>query len=147
MRHEGLDRRDFLRQDAPHMDHEAQLTPFRPEDAGLVGIGPRILELRNRRGWNQRELARRAGLRPARLSQLEHGLKPPKLDEFVRLAEGLGVGLEELAFGERQPRSQALHLLQEVERLGTREEMFGLTRLLELLLLGYRAAVGDRRVS
>lgn len=66
----------------------------------LQAIGPRIVDLRNRLGLTQRALARRAGLRPARLSKVERSLKQPRLDELGRLAQPLGVSLETLAYGE-----------------------------------------------
>ncbi|HEX3530068.1 MAG TPA: helix-turn-helix transcriptional regulator [Thermoanaerobaculia bacterium] len=69
----------------------------------LRAIGPRIVDLRNRLGLTQRALARRAGLRPARLSKIERALKQPRLDELDRLAQVLGVSLETLAYGESPP--------------------------------------------
>src|SRR5262245_29417149 len=66
----------------------------------LRKIGPRIVDRRNQLGLTQRALARRAGLRPARLSKLERSLKQPKLDEMTQLAQVLDVGLEPLVYGE-----------------------------------------------
>jgi transcriptional regulator with XRE-family HTH domain len=109
----------------------------------LVQIGQRIVEIRNRRGWSQRELARRAGLLPSRLSKLERALRQMKLDELVRLALALEAGLDELVFGE-PPRSRMLHLVRELEALGTPEEIAGLGRLLQLFLRGYDAATAGR---
>lgn len=63
-------------------------------------LGPRIVDLRNRLGMTQRALARRAGLLPSRLSKIERSLKQPRLDELIRLARALGVGLETLVYGE-----------------------------------------------
>ena len=62
---------------------------------------------------------------------------------LVRLALALEVGLDELAFGE-PPRTRLLHLVRELEALGTLEEIAGLARLLQLLLLGYGAASAGR---
>ena len=104
-------------------------------------MGPRIIDLRNRRGWTQRTLARQTGLRPAQLSKIERSRKLPQLDETVLLARALGVGLDELVFG-RAPRPEMLHLLREVDAIGSPEEMAGLGRILQLLLLGYKAAGG-----
>ena len=102
-------------------------------------MGSRIADRRNQHGWKQRELARRAGLQPARLSRLERGLKEPTLIEFVRLAQALGSGLEDLAFGEA-PSTLPLQVVRELGTLGSPEELAVLGRLLRLLLLGYRAS-------
>lgn len=125
------------------MDRQAQqhyAGEVASRDDLLARIGPRILDFRNQRGWNQIELARRAKLRAARLSRLERGLRLPKLDELVRLAEAFETGLDELAFGEPRDRAQSLRLLRDLEVLGTPEELAGLKRLLQLLVLGYQAA-------
>jgi transcriptional regulator with XRE-family HTH domain len=110
---------------------------------GLSPLGRRIVEIRNRRGWSQRALAHRTGLLPSRLSKLERALKPPKLDELVRLSLALEAGLDELVFGE-PPRTRTLQLVRELEALGTPEEIAGLARLLQLVLAGYRVADGPR---
>ena len=112
--------------------------------ADRLQIGQRIVEIRNRRGWSQRELARRAGLLPPRLSKLERGLKPMMAGELVRLSRALETGLDELALGGEQPRTRLLDLARELAALGTPEEIAGLGRLLELFLLGYRAAAAGR---
>ncbi len=108
--------------------------------AGSTTLGKRILGLRTRRGWNQKELARRARLRPARLSTLESGAKRPNVEELARLAEALGVSLDELWSGSPHPaRAERLDLWRELEDLASPEELAGLGRLLQILLEGYRA--------
>jgi putative transcriptional regulator len=110
-----------------------------------VDLGPRILDLRNERGWNQLELARRAGLNPTRLSKLEHGHHEPRIEELVRLAKALVVTLDELVLGERRAQEGgALQFARELEALGSTEEIAGLERLFRLLLLGLAA---ERRSS
>jgi HTH-type transcriptional regulator/antitoxin HipB len=124
--------------DAANPDSDAAGAAHR--DASL---GIRIIKLRNERGWTQKELARRAGLRPARLSTLESGTKRPNLQEFARLAEVLDSSMDALWSGERHsPRPKTLELVQKLEELGSPEELAGLGRLLQILLLGYRAALG-----
>lgn len=111
--------------------------------ATLADLGNRIIELRNRRGWNQKELARRAGLRAGRLSTLESGSKRPNLDEFARLADALDVSLDEMRSGERYvSKAVTLDLTRELEAFASPEELAGLGRLIQLLLLGYRATLG-----
>jgi transcriptional regulator with XRE-family HTH domain len=129
---------------APHMDYRDRRDEKLAPEAALEllqALGARIIDLRNRQGWTQRVLADRAGLRPARLSKIERSRKMPALEEVLRLAWALSVSLEDLVFGETQ-RPKALQLLREVQALGTPEEIAGLSRILELLLLGYKTAGG-----
>jgi ribosome-binding protein aMBF1 (putative translation factor) len=54
------------------------------------------------RGWarlSQVELARRASLRQRDVSKLESGLRCPRLDVIVRLAEALEVQVRDLLYG------------------------------------------------
>src|SRR5882724_11060619 len=58
----------------------------------------RIKRLRERRGWNQRELARRAQVDHAWIYRLENGERHNiSLDAAKRLATALGVSLDVLA--------------------------------------------------
>jgi transcriptional regulator with XRE-family HTH domain len=124
-----------------HSDEARDESAHHAASVDLRAVGPRIIDLRNRLGWTQRTLARQTGLRPAQLSKIERSRKTPLLDEIVRITQALGVGLDELVFG-RAPRPEMLHLLREVEALGSPEEIAGLGRILQLLLLGYKAAGG-----
>ncbi len=99
----------------------------------LRTIGPRIVDLRNRLGLTQRALARRARLRPARLSKVERALKQPRLEELDRLAQILGVSLETLAYGE-SPRPHLPLRAEIADTVGRfvdafREYLFLLVRL------------------
>lgn len=52
----------------------------------------RIKELRERRGWSQAELARRAGVAQPIVNRLERGkTRTPSLDNLEKLADALGV--------------------------------------------------------
>lgn len=46
---------------------------------------------RELRGWSQRELADRAGLKQAQISRLESGKREPRLSTVRALADALGV--------------------------------------------------------
>ena len=70
-----------------------------PREINLPSLGNRLCEHRKTKGWSQRQLARRAGLRADRLSRLEQGATEPRLEEIAKLARALGMGLEDLAFG------------------------------------------------
>ena len=55
-------------------------------------LGLRIRQLREHRGWSQRELARRAGIRQATISHLESGrAKTVDLAILEKLARALDV--------------------------------------------------------
>jgi len=127
------------------MDDQADLKP----QQSLVGerdlrlhLGATITRLRNSRGWKQKELARRAGLHPARLSKLEKGTSPAKLHEAVSLARAFETDLDTLALGRRRRAAQGriLEAVDELADITSPAEAEALGRLLQLLLLGCRAA-------
>lgn len=76
------------------------MTPRSPE---LGALGARIRRLRRRLDISQETLAARADLSPKHVSELERGNKDPRYSSMVRIAQGLEVGMAELA-GERQPQ-------------------------------------------
>ncbi len=49
-----------------------------------------LIALREQRGWSQRELADRAGMKQPQLARLETGQVEPKLDTLQRLATAMG---------------------------------------------------------
>ena len=49
-----------------------------------------LIALREQRGWSQRELADRAGMKQPQLARLETGQVEPKLDTLQRLAIAMG---------------------------------------------------------
>ena len=60
-------------------------------------LGERIKTIRDHRGWNQQELARRAHVRPALISELESGKKTDTTGSVLRrLARTLGVSIDYL---------------------------------------------------
>lgn len=62
-------------------------TPNRP----AVGIGARIRELREKKGWKQADLAERSGLSPSIISQIESGERPnPLLSTLQDLERAFG---------------------------------------------------------
>ena len=56
----------------------------------------RLRELRARHRWSVRELARRAGVRPATVTALELGHHSPKLETLEKLAKALRVPVARL---------------------------------------------------
>ncbi len=62
----------------------------------LTVIGNRIKAARERAHLTQEQLAEMVGLSPTHLSVIERGVKTPKLDTFVRIANALGVSVDAL---------------------------------------------------
>lgn len=54
-----------------------------------TAVGKRIRAARERAGYTQEELAAELGMSPTHSSVLERGVKPPKLETFVRIATAL----------------------------------------------------------
>jgi transcriptional regulator with XRE-family HTH domain len=63
-----------------------------------MNLGAKVKALRSERGWSQKELSRRAKVRPALLSELESGHKTDTTGSvLVRLAAALGCTVDYLA--------------------------------------------------
>lgn len=66
------------------------ITVYR-NNRSVTPIALRVRELRRVKAWSQAELARRAGIRPATLSDIENGrTKGIDFDTLERLADVLG---------------------------------------------------------
>ena len=63
-------------------------------DVVINPICKRIKELREDRGWNQRELASAAGIHPNFINRVEAG-KGLSLDNLCKIFDALGVSIEE----------------------------------------------------
>jgi transcriptional regulator with XRE-family HTH domain len=61
--------------------------------AGPIDPGRRIKDLRNQRGISQNELARRVGVTPSNISQIENSLIFPSIPMLIRLAEIFAVNI------------------------------------------------------
>ena len=61
-----------------------------------VAIGARIKAARERVHLTQEQLAEIIDISPTHMSVIERGLKTPKLDTFVRIANALGVSTDAL---------------------------------------------------
>lgn len=57
----------------------------------LESIGPRLKKLRDKRGLEQSELARIAGVSQSLISKIECGAANPSLRTLISLADALGV--------------------------------------------------------
>jgi transcriptional regulator with XRE-family HTH domain len=66
-------------------------------------FGPRLTQLRERRGWSRAQLAESSGLDVETIEQIEHGQLSPRLAELRRLAGGLDLRLSELFEDSAEP--------------------------------------------
>jgi transcriptional regulator with XRE-family HTH domain len=65
----------------------------------LEGIGDRLRDERTKAGISQRELARRLGLSPSLISQLESGLSKPSVGTLYAIVTELDLSLDKLLRG------------------------------------------------
>jgi transcriptional regulator with XRE-family HTH domain len=90
-------------------------TAERPrQEAAHSALAARIRRWRDARGWNQQDLADRAGVARSTLSKIENGLLSPTFEVLLKLARGFGVDLSELV----QSESPALSGRMVIERAG-----------------------------
>jgi transcriptional regulator with XRE-family HTH domain len=114
-----------------------------PGEELAKAFGSRLTQLREVRGWKQRELSRRAEIDPGRLSKLERGVARVSVPELIRLSRALGSGLDELVFGAAVSLERKWHrLFQELEKAGGPQAVDCATRWLQALVLGYRDPAG-----
>ncbi len=59
-------------------------------------IGKQLQRVREEKGVSQAKLAKAAGIPVGTLRNLEQGRRVPRLDTAIKLAEALGVSLDEL---------------------------------------------------
>jgi transcriptional regulator with XRE-family HTH domain len=62
-----------------------------------VALGRAVRAIRDERGISQVQLAADTGFMQSWISQIEHGRRNPSWSNVVRLTEGLGVAVSELA--------------------------------------------------
>ncbi|MGW1427479.1 helix-turn-helix domain-containing protein [Streptomyces sp. NPDC002431] len=63
----------------------------------MAEMGPRLREVRERRGVTLADVGRATGISPSTLSRIETGRRKPTLEVVLLLAEEYGVALDELA--------------------------------------------------
>jgi len=99
--------------------------PYVMEEPAAEGWGQKVRRARKERGWSQRELARRMGVSSSTSSRWETGSVTPKMENRVRVALLLDVGLE-IAEGELVERA-AERVLAFADHPGEYDEYDGLT--------------------
>jgi transcriptional regulator with XRE-family HTH domain len=81
---------------------QGDLTEETVADASSM-LGPRLRELRNRRGLSLRELARRLALSPSSISQIETGKMQPSVRTLYAFVSEFGVTVDEVLFDHASP--------------------------------------------
>jgi putative transcriptional regulator len=112
-------------------------------------IGPRLRQLRIDAGLTQAELAERAGVADGTISRLERGrLRDPSAQLVGKLADGLGVGVEQLLRSTAKPakglRGAEARLLAQVRDLDD-AAVDDVTKAVKLLVAVGRRTAGLRR--
>ena len=93
-------------------------------------LSSRVAKLREERGWKQREVSHRAGIKPDRLSRIERGAQV-RVDELVGLCQAFGIGVEELLFGTPPPAEDELErLTREIRSAASAADLAALVRVL-----------------
>lgn len=69
-------------------------------------IGSKIKELRDAKGWSQKELAEKAGLPLITVASWEQGVREPKATLLFRIARVLGASCEAFDLGAEEDESE-----------------------------------------
>ena len=73
----------------------------------MDGIGQRLREERQLRGWSQRDLARETGVNPDTISGIETEQHEPRPSTLRKLAEGLGLEVRDFFAEPALPKAEA----------------------------------------
>lgn len=121
---------------------DAEKMAYYTED-DLFRFGVRVAKQRHEHGWKQREVSRRTGIHPTRLSRIERGAVWPGIGELVALERVFGLGLDELVFGPKAipvPGSEEERLIRAILETAPTDDRDALLRYLRATLTGYRIA-------
>lgn len=108
-----------------------------------VEVGQRIKRLRMAQKLTVQELAKRGGVSPGYLSEVERGLSAVSVDKLTQIASGLGVGVDVL-LGEETP-SASKGIVQIPAALSTAADQLNLSHRATLTLLRGQRTLTARR--
>jgi len=90
-----------------------------------MNIAKNIVKFRKKKGWSQRELARKLNVQPPQINRIESGKYPPSLQLTVLLSELFEVSLDHLVNNieddfaevkiENQPLAQRINLINSLD--------------------------------
>lgn len=95
----------------------------------LKAVGRRIKVAREKAGLTQEDLAAKANLSTTHISCIERGVKPPKLDTFVTIANAIGISsdillqdvLDQVGASERSDIAMAIDSLTYEDQIRVRK--------------------------
>lgn len=79
-----------------------------------MNVKDRIIQKRKELGFNQTELAKKAGLKPPAISQYESGVRNPSYDAMLKLSNALGVKVDYLISGIEDESDFSLDSMSEI---------------------------------
>ncbi|WP_303001956.1 helix-turn-helix domain-containing protein [Dialister invisus] len=90
----------------------------------MKAIGTRIKEAREAKGLTQEQLAEMVGLSSTHISVIERGVKAPKLETFIEIANALDVTSDSLLLDVLNNSLQitATELSEQIKRLPPKEQ-------------------------
>ncbi|WP_300563506.1 helix-turn-helix domain-containing protein [uncultured Acetatifactor sp.] len=90
----------------------------------LKAIGVRIKEAREAKGFTQEQLAEIVGLSPTHMSVIERGVKAPKLETFIKIANALNVTSDSLLLDvlDHSLQIAATELSEQIKHLPLKEQ-------------------------
>ncbi len=71
-------------------------------------IYKKIKELRNEKGWSQKELAEKLNIHPVNMTKLEQGKNSPSLETVIKLSEIFNVSIDYLLSDELKKRESTI---------------------------------------
>lgn len=110
-----------------------------------VEIGQRIKRLRTAQGLTVQDLAKRAGVSPGYLSEVERGLSAVSVDKLTQIANGLGVGVDVLL--EDQAPADSEGVVQIPAALSEAADQLNLSHRATLTLLRGQRTLTARRAQ
>ncbi len=108
----------------------------------LGAFGARLKDLRKKKGWTQKELASKVGIRFSQLNKYECGLHAPPLTKLVELAEALDTDLDYLLTGSRSEgaplrSTRLLERFRALEEFST-EDRETVLKLIDAMIVKHR---------
>jgi transcriptional regulator with XRE-family HTH domain len=107
----------------------------------LITIGERIKNLREKRDWSQRELAKRTKLHTSVLNRIENNLRPVKDEELVIFSDIFGVSSDYLLGNDSTSKIEeewyeGVQILQRANKKLTPKRKATMIRMIEAMLEG-----------
>lgn len=110
-----------------------------------VEVGKRIKRLRQSQNLTVQELAKRSGVSPGYLSEVERGIPAVSLDKLRQIAEGLGVAVEVLLDDSTTGDDSGQNVVHIPAALSAAADQLNLSHRATLLLLQGQRSLTARR--